>query len=89
MWRVEDSDQHAGMVKVVGTALTAVWGFTIAIDVSEERAAQMRKDAALIAAAPDLLEAATALMAMIDPDGESTDIWCVDMRAALAKAASS
>lgn len=40
----------------------------------------------LIAAAPELLEASRSMMEMIDPDGESTDIWCVTMRAAIARA---
>lgn len=39
-----------------------------------------------MAAANQLLDAASALIAIIDPDGESTDIWCRDMRAAIAKA---
>ena len=55
-WRVEESERHRGLIEVVGTALTAVNGFTVATNVSEERARQMRKDAALIAAAPELLD---------------------------------
>ncbi|MFK4444675.1 hypothetical protein ABH944_004821 [Caballeronia udeis] len=43
----------------------------------------------LIAAAPDLLDAAVAFMAIIDPDGDSTDIWAKDMRGAIAKATGS
>lgn len=49
-------------------------------------AEEVEANLALIAAAPELLEAARAMMAMADPGGEATDIWAVSMRAAIAKA---
>lgn len=42
-------------------------------------------NAHLIAAAPDLLESLRALLEAIGGE-ESTDVWCVDARAAIAKA---
>lgn len=61
---------------------------------SEDEKSAYRRDgtdpyeanARLIAAAPRLVEAAINLMAMIDPDGDSTDIWCVSMRRAIRDA---
>lgn len=44
-----------------------------------------KANARLIAAAPDLLEALKALLAAIGGE-ESTDLWCKDARAAIAKA---
>lgn len=51
-WRVV-SGRSVGMLEVREPALT-VWGFTVAIDVTPEKAARTRSDARLIAAAPTL-----------------------------------
>lgn len=54
-WKVvENRNNHWGMVEVEGPSLSVV-GFTIATDVTFEEGVQKKRDAALIAAAPDLL----------------------------------
>ena len=54
-------------------------------EADDDLPAQTEANARLITAAPDLLAALQALLEAIGGE-ESTDIWCEDARAAIAKA---
>lgn len=66
-WRVErDGHNHWGKLEVIGPALSVI-GFRVATDVTAQDAMRKDADAALIAAAPDLLEALRRLMILNCP----------------------
>ena len=73
-WRVvRDRENHWGMIEVVGSSILTIRGFTIATNVSAQKAAQIERDANLIAAAPQMLEA-LRLIANLDYKNAATNL---------------
>lgn len=73
-WTIEtDGGGHVGMIEVRGPAIRCV-GFTVASGVSCSRSRKIQKDAKLIAAAPDLLDAAQLIVRHIDNVGDDSDL---------------
>lgn len=73
-WRVvRDRDNHWGMIEVVGSSILTIQGFTVATNVSPQKAAQIERDANLIAAAPQMLEA-LRLIAKLDYKKAATNL---------------
>lgn len=72
-WHVDDGSP-TGMIQVPEPPLT-IWGFTVATDVTPEKAATIRADARLIAMAPDLATIAADALDEVARLREALKMW--------------